>query len=122
MQGRVASRSCRAGLLERLNGDEELLADLMETFLDDVPRQISALQEAIEKDDAPGVRLRAHTIKGASANFGVPGLRSAAARLEEATQAGNLSGVLEGLQRIRKELETFKRVVQDRGPTQRRCP
>jgi PAS domain S-box-containing protein len=101
----------RAGLLELLDGDEEGLAELMETFLDDVPRQIQALQEAIEKGDAPDVRLHAHTIKGASANFRAMGLQVAACRLEEAAAAGDLSRAWDGLAKVNEEFDNFKHAV-----------
>lgn len=101
----------RAGLLDRLSGDEEVLRELVNTFLDAMPRQITALGEAIEKRDAAGVRLHAHSIKGASANMCISGLQSAAYRLEKAAEEGNLSESWEGLERVRAEFDRFKKVA-----------
>jgi two-component system sensor histidine kinase/response regulator len=101
----------RAGLLDRLSGDEEMLQELMETFLDDIPRQIGTLEEAIEKGNALDARLHAHTLKGTSANFGAQTLQAAAYWVEKAAEGGSLSKALEGMERIKAEFDTFRQVV-----------
>lgn len=54
---------------QRLMGDNNLIAKVLLTFLDDMPRQISAIQQACEEDNA-AVAAVAHRIKGAAANVG----------------------------------------------------
>ncbi len=58
----------KAGLIERLMDDEELVKEVIEGFLEDIPHRIAALKEALERGDTPVVQRQAHTIKGASAS------------------------------------------------------
>jgi PAS domain S-box-containing protein len=101
----------RTDLLDRLGGDEDMLIEVMETFFEDMPRQISALQEAVERSHAPDVRLHAHTIKGASANLGALRLKVAAGRLENAAESGDLIRAWDGLKEIKVEFDTFRQAV-----------
>jgi PAS domain S-box-containing protein len=79
----------KAGFLGRLMGDEELAAEILVSFLGDMPCQIANLKCASEKSDAESVRRIAHTIKGAAGNTGATALEKAARRAEEAAHAGD---------------------------------
>ncbi len=81
----------RAGMLARLMDDEELIRLVVDGFLEDLPRQITALKAALEARDAPGVERQAHTLKGASANVGGERLREVAYEMEQAARAGDLN-------------------------------
>src|SRR5271156_5677985 len=50
--------------LERLGGDETLFHEVIEIFLDDVPKHMTSLGRAIEAGDAAAVEGAAHTLKG----------------------------------------------------------
>ena len=64
-------------LLERLGGDREALAQLVDLFFADAPLLVEGLRRAIEEKDAHALQATAHTLKGAVSNF-------AAARATEA--------------------------------------
>ncbi len=74
----------RAGMLERVMGDEDLARVVIQGFLEDMPRQIDALRGYVEAGDVEGAARQAHTIKGASAAIGGEALRAAAIDLESA--------------------------------------
>ena len=57
-------------MLARLMEDEDLAKMVVESFLEDIPRQIDSLKVYLEAGDATGAERQAHTIKGASANVG----------------------------------------------------
>jgi two-component system sensor histidine kinase/response regulator len=78
-------------MLARLMDDEELIRLVVDGFLEDLPRQITALKAALEARDAPGVERQAHTLKGASANVGGERLREVAYEMEQAARAGDLN-------------------------------
>jgi light-regulated signal transduction histidine kinase (bacteriophytochrome)/HPt (histidine-containing phosphotransfer) domain-containing protein len=80
----------RAGVLSRLEGDNELAQTVFQVFLDDVPGQIQALKELVESGDAPGAARQAHAIRGASANVGGECLRNVASDMEKAADGGDL--------------------------------
>ena len=62
-------------------------------FLEDLPRQLDALEAFLGAGDLPAAVRQAHTIKGASANMGAEALREGAWSLEQAGRAGDLAAM-----------------------------
>lgn len=77
-------------ILENLMGDTELAATILEAFLSDIPEQIKALQEYLDKNKAKEVERQAHTIKGASASIGANALQKLCFKIETAGNKGDL--------------------------------
>ena len=98
-------------LLNRLLGDEEMTREILEAFLEDIPREIDSLTAAVAVGNTPTVELLAHTIKGAAGNVGSEGLRSAAFEMESAAKKGDLSGAQALLKSIRQEFEHLKAAI-----------
>lgn len=80
----------RAGVLLRLEGDDELTQILFEAFLEDIPVQIQALKDLVKSGDTAGSARQAHSIRGASASVGGECLRNLAFEMEKAADAGDL--------------------------------
>ncbi len=76
--------------LSQLDGDEELLADMIGLFLEDAPRRLDRLQRAWKNGDHDGVAEAAHALKGMAGHFGAETLRRQAADLERAARAGQV--------------------------------
>jgi len=76
------------GLVERLGGDAGLAADVVRVFLDDCPKRLAAIHEAVAGRDANRVRSEAHALKGAAGNLGAASLMGAARALERAGTDG----------------------------------
>ena len=91
----------RVAALLRVEGDGELLLEIVEVFLEDSPRLISRLREAVESQDLRSLELAAHTLKGSLGNFCAPAAYAAAVKLEEIGR----SGIAEGVQDAWVELE-----------------
>jgi signal transduction histidine kinase/CheY-like chemotaxis protein len=72
----------RRALLARFDGDEQLLAEVIQFFLEDCPVHLAAIKEAVETRDADSLRKAAHALKGAASNLSAGGLVAAAAALE----------------------------------------
>ncbi len=87
----------QAGLLSRLMGDEDLARVVVDGFLEDAPKLITALGDCLRTGDSAGVLLQAHTIKGASATVGGDALSVVAQEIEAAALAGDLDHVRERL-------------------------
>ena len=87
----------RAGLLSRLEGDNELATIAVEAFLEDVPLQIEALKQLVASGDAAATARQAHSLRGACANAGGERMRAAAAEMEKAADAGDLKSVMNGM-------------------------
>jgi two-component system sensor histidine kinase/response regulator len=75
-------------VLARVGGDRELLAEISRLFVDDAPRHLSKIREALDGRDGEALRRAAHGLKGAAANFDADGVVSAARTLEEMGRTG----------------------------------
>jgi HPt (histidine-containing phosphotransfer) domain-containing protein len=101
----------RETALARLGGDEDLLRDAMQAFIEDCPRLVDQLRQAVERRDAAAVESAAHAIKGTVAMFSAYPTEEAAARLERLGSQGRLAGIGAGAQHLEAELERFKRAA-----------
>jgi signal transduction histidine kinase/DNA-binding response OmpR family regulator/HPt (histidine-containing phosphotransfer) domain-containing protein len=99
----------KAVLLHRLGGDEELLHEMVQLFLDTLPRQLHDLRAALASKDAAKIAATAHSLMGAVGNFGTTPAWELAQRLELAGQKGNLAEA----EPLVAELENALQQVQD---------
>jgi two-component system sensor histidine kinase/response regulator len=74
-------------VLARVGGDRELLAEISRLFVDDAPRHLEKIRQALDKRDGESLRRAAHGLKGAAANFDAAGVVTAARVLEEIGRA-----------------------------------
>jgi CheY-like chemotaxis protein len=69
--------------LERLGGDEKLFNEVIEIFLNDVPKHMASLRRAIAAGDAEAVEGAAHTLKGELGYLAISEVSQKARELEE---------------------------------------
>jgi HPt (histidine-containing phosphotransfer) domain-containing protein len=100
--------------LRRLQGEDEpdIVADLAGMFLKDARTRLEAVEEALQKGDAPVVERAAHTLKGGSGSMGARGMSGLCAQLEHVGASGDLSQGSELLGRIREELGRVERALE----------
>ena len=101
----------KAGMLSRLMGDEDLARNLINGFLDDIPKQIEFLRGFLSAGDAARSERQTHTIKGASASMGGEALSAVALGMEKAAKAGDLKVVIDSLPELQKQFDLFKQTV-----------
>jgi HPt (histidine-containing phosphotransfer) domain-containing protein len=82
---------------------DNLLHDLVEMFIGEVPGQLDALQAALANNDAGATRLIAHTLKGTGGNFGAARMLELARAIEEKGCKGSLDGAAALLVMLRDE-------------------
>ena len=75
-------------VLARVGGDRQLLAEISRLFVDDAPRHMEKIRQALDDRDGESLRRAAHGLKGAAANFDAEGVVSAARELEEIGRTG----------------------------------
>src|SRR5207253_7239494 len=87
----VLDRSVLATLqeLER-RGQNQLLPHLIRLYLQEVPAQLAALQEAVAQGDAGRVEELAHGLRGSSAQLGATRMSRLCAALQEAGRRPDL--------------------------------
>src|SRR5215208_4672599 len=90
----------RQSMLERVDGDEEVMELVLGVFLEDAPLSMGALKQAVQNGDAAQVRLTAHALKGAAANISAEELRGAAHDLEMMGASEQLADALAGFTRV----------------------
>ena len=78
-------------LLSRVDGDTGLLEELIDLFLQDSPRQMGALKEALARHDLRALQAAAHSIKGSASNFIASAVVEAALRIESLAREGDLN-------------------------------
>lgn len=78
-------------LLDRLDDDRMLLAELVDVFRAEYPGNLRAAQEAIDTQNAHGLRSTGHTLKGALANLSAMDASALAAELEAIGKSANFA-------------------------------
>src|ERR1017187_7915463 len=106
----------RVGFVERMMLDEDMACKMVRRFMEDMPRQIASLAQAVTDLDTKAVRLVAHSIKGAAANVSGLEMREIAWKLEQAGGASDLTAATAALpelsasfERVRSTMERFCR-------------
>ena len=82
-----------ADLLDRMMDDRELACSVLHWFLDDAPKCLDHLREALCQGDVETLGRRAHSLNGLAANAGAPRLRDRAEQLEAAANRQELENI-----------------------------
>ncbi len=76
--------------LANLGGDAELLREILALFLDECPRLISQIEDAIDRSDSQSLKRLAHSLRGVASHFSLKMLVEATAELEAGATLGDL--------------------------------
>ncbi|MGF1479695.1 MAG: PAS domain S-box protein [Cyanophyceae cyanobacterium] len=100
--------------LREMAGDdaEELLAELVEGYLEDAPQRIEAITAAIDGEDCTALYRSAHALKSLSATVGASCLADLAARLEELGRGENVKEAQELLKQLEPEYRRTETALQ----------
>lgn len=92
-------------LMNEFAGDEEILAELRDTFIGELPKMVGAIKSAIAAADAKALQMSAHTLKGAVINFQVPLIKDATFTLEKQGKDKNMNGAAENFAKLQGLLD-----------------
>src|ERR1700733_5459513 len=90
--------------LDRIGGDEELLREVCQIFLEESPKLLKKLQQAVAAGDTDGVVRAAHSLKGESSYLSASGTSRAARQLEEMGHNKDLSHARDTLAVLEREV------------------
>lgn len=90
----------RADLMDRLDGDPALAAELAELFISDVRDTLVSLQTAAERGFAPEVERAGHSLKGAAANLSGERVRHIAAAVETAGKNNDMTAAVAAIKKL----------------------
>jgi HPt (histidine-containing phosphotransfer) domain-containing protein len=91
--------------MSTVEGDADLLADLVDTFVHGYPTDMTALGKAIEAGDAGQLTQAAHRLKGALGSIGATKAQALAREIESLGRTAHLEGALSVFQQLEDELE-----------------
>jgi PAS domain S-box-containing protein len=77
-------------LLAGVGGNRQLLRKLINLFLEDSPKQVAEIREAVRRCEPEALAGAAHTLKGSIGNFAAKRAFAAAQRLETSGRTGDL--------------------------------
>ena len=92
----------------RLDGDEQMLAEIVEEFLKTSPGALSSIGEAVDSGDSKALEHAAHTLKGAVAALAAKPAFDAALNLEMMGRGGHLDGAREGLGVLEERVSSLR--------------
>ncbi len=98
-------------VLGRLQGDKELLLELIQIFLEDAPQRFHDVSDLIKKEDCVQLADAAHSVKGAASNIGANKLWHSFKTLEQAAKDKDLALASAIFARASAEFEEFKEYI-----------
>jgi len=97
----------RVSLLERVEGDQELLTEMVHLFQEDAPSLLAAMRDALQRGDMTVLERSAHSLKGAASNLSARAAVAASSQLEKDARnkdAESAKGSLVEVERAMKQL------------------
>lgn len=73
-------------------GEPDVLKEVLQLFLDDVPGRIERLRTACQTGNAVELHRAAHSLKGSAGNIGARDLLAVCRQLDELGKSGDVSG------------------------------
>ena len=94
-------------LMERLDGDEAFLQELLEIFRQDGPANLLKSRDALAAGDFSGLTHAAHTLKGMLKNLAMRAAAEKAAALETAARKESIEGSRQCLEELVEAIESL---------------
>ncbi|HEV2490232.1 MAG TPA: response regulator, partial [Candidatus Acidoferrales bacterium] len=99
-------------LLDHVQGDRELLADIIRLFRAEVAMLLRELREAAQKADAAAISRTSHTLKGSIGNFGSGPAYQAAKKIDEIARTGDAAAAGALLPHLESEIERLQTALE----------
>ena len=93
-----------AEALDRVEGDVELLIEMVDLFLEEYPRMLAEVEHAIAASNAQALQHAAHALKGSVSNFAAYGATEASLALEKMGRQQDLTHAATTLAMLKHEL------------------
>jgi HPt (histidine-containing phosphotransfer) domain-containing protein len=99
-------------LWNRVDGDMDLLRELVELFAEETPRMLSQIEDAIKHGSAAEIEKGSHKIKGSVLQFSARAAAAIALELEENARLGSVEGSEVLLEKLKQEIEVLQATLQ----------
>jgi two-component system sensor histidine kinase/response regulator len=101
-----------AQILARFDGDVELARELAGMFIEECPKYLNAMHEAVRCGNAKALEHAAHAFKGSVGNFSTTGAHESALNLELLGKSGDLTRASEILKLLQEQLAQFTQILE----------
>ena len=91
---------------------DAILVEMINCYLEDVPKLVSGIASPIEQGDAKQLRSHAHTLKSSSSTLGATTLSNLCQELEVIARTGHTEGGLDKVPQLNAEYENVKAALQ----------
>jgi HPt (histidine-containing phosphotransfer) domain-containing protein len=95
-------------LWDRVDGDMDLLRELVGVFAEESPRMLAKIHDAIQHSSPIELEKASHKIKGSVLQFSAHAAAANALALEEAGRSGSIAGAGPLLEKLRQEIEILQ--------------
>jgi two-component system, sensor histidine kinase and response regulator len=109
----VAASWNKADALRRIDGDEELLEEMCQLFLEESPKLLQQLRQAVAAGDADAIMRAAHSLKGESSCLSASATSEAARHLEVMGRNKDLSRASDTLAVLEREVASLRLDLQE---------
>ncbi len=99
--------------MSNMMDDEDLAKVIVDSFLEDYPKQIELLTQAGKSGDFKTAERTAHTIKGIAATLGSEAIKSLALKMEKAAADKNLDFVSEKISSLTSYLNLLEQKLKE---------
>ena len=103
--------------LRRLEGDRQLLTDIVQLFLEDSPALLETIDANLQSGDAEQVERAAHSLKGLAANLDAKATMAAAWAVEQAARRQQLAEAAELNKALRMQVDRLCALLVDMSKT-----
>jgi HPt (histidine-containing phosphotransfer) domain-containing protein len=101
----------RDELLGRIDGDRQLLVELIQVFRESLPSLLADLDAAVAAADAERVHRVGHALKGTLLNMSAGPAATLARELDDAARVGDLGQAPDRRVRLGRELERLEQAL-----------
>jgi len=101
--------------MEAVDGDRELLEELVGLFLEEYPKQLVELETLVNKNDYRQLERSAHSFKGAVGNFGAKRAFDLAYQLETLGKSSQLNEAVKVVEALKQEMTQLRQYFTSTG-------
>jgi HPt (histidine-containing phosphotransfer) domain-containing protein len=101
-----------AAVMSKIDGDEELLKELVAIFLENYPKQMSDIKDAIEQGSSKALEKSSHSLKGSVGIFCTKLVYDTALKLELMGRENNLANAGEVYTLLEREIAHLKLLLE----------
>lgn len=88
----------------QLQDEPDLIIEIIDLYLDDVPRRMAAMRSAATEEDALSIRRQAHNLRGSSGNVGAIQMAAICDALEHVVPEDSFANISILLDSLEEEL------------------